>query len=142
MPGATDYYYISASDTASGKAVKITGVSSTGVLSYNGGLSIQMSEEITKEAETWYSEELGQNVFQAYIASPLINGRADDIDCAAVYTGSGWIVEYRRLLKTSDALKQDVDFSSLDDQQFGFAGMGQIKLPTCNSTEFGFKISK
>ena len=79
-----------------------------------------MSEEITKEAETRYSGGIGAKCIPSYIASPLINGRAD-IDCAAVYTGSGWIVEYRRLLKTSDALKQDVDFSSLDDQQFGFA---------------------
>ena len=55
-----------------------------------------------------------------YLAVPLIGGRAD-ISCAAVYTGTGWIVEYKRALKTSDALKQDVDFSSLQDQQFGLA---------------------
>jgi hypothetical protein len=30
-------------------------------------------------------------------------------------------VEYKRALKTSDALKQDVDFSSLQDQPFGVA---------------------
>ena len=65
MPGATDYYYISASDTASGKAVKITGVSSTGVLSYNGGAIDPNVGGDYKEAETRYSEELGQNVFQA-----------------------------------------------------------------------------
>jgi hypothetical protein len=47
-------------------------------------------------------------------------GRAD-ISAQATYTGSGWILEYKRLLKTSDVLKQDIDFSSLDDQPFGIA---------------------
>ncbi|HNP22805.1 MAG TPA: ethylbenzene dehydrogenase-related protein [Panacibacter sp.] len=120
MPGATDYYYISASDTASGKAVKITGVSSTGVLSYNGGaIDPNVGGDYKRSGDPVFGG-IGAKCIPSYIASPLINGRAD-IDCAAVYTGSGWIVEYRRLLKTSDALKQDVDFSSLDDQQFGFA---------------------
>ncbi|HET9824499.1 MAG TPA: ethylbenzene dehydrogenase-related protein, partial [Chitinophagaceae bacterium] len=48
------------------------------------------------------------------------NGRGD-ITSAAVYTGSGWAVEIKRPLKTEDALKQDVDFSTLENQQFGVA---------------------
>jgi hypothetical protein len=54
------------------------------------------------------------------IATPLKNGRAD-IDCVTTYTGTGYIVEYKRKLKTGDVLKQDIDFSSLNDQPFGIA---------------------
>ncbi|MFV4193437.1 hypothetical protein ACNJPU_21105, partial [Mycobacterium tuberculosis] len=103
-----------------GKAVKITGVSSTGVLTYDGGSidpNVGTDYQRTGDAVTGGD---GPKCFPSYIASPLINGRAD-ITGAAVYTGSGWIVEYKRLLKTADVLKQDVDFSSLEDQQFGFA---------------------
>jgi hypothetical protein len=121
IPNATNYYYILATDTlASGKAVKITGVSSTGVLTYNGG-------SIDPNTDTNYQRTGdpvmggdGTKCFPSYIASPLLGGRAD-ITGAAIYTGSGWVVEYKRLLKTSDVLKQDVDLSSLQDQQFGFA---------------------
>jgi hypothetical protein len=52
------------------------------------------------------------------LAIPLIGTRAE-IPCAAVYTGSSWIVEFKRALKTADTNRQDVDFSSLEDQIFG-----------------------
>jgi hypothetical protein len=121
VPNASNYYYILATDTlAGGKAVKITGVSSTGVLTYDGGSidpNVGTDYQRTGDAVTGGD---GPKCFPSYIASPLINGRAD-ITGAAVYTGSGWIIEYKRLLKTADVLKQDVDFSSLEDQQFGFA---------------------
>ena len=47
-------------------------------------------------------------------------GRSD-FSAQATYTGSGWILEFKRLLKTPDTLKQDIDFSSLVDQPFGMA---------------------
>jgi hypothetical protein len=31
------------------------------------------------------------------------------------------VLEYKRKLKTGDVLKQDIDFSSLEDQPFGMA---------------------
>ncbi len=43
-----------------------------------------------------------------------------DIICKPSYTGTGWILEIKRALKTRDTVN-DVDFSSLDDQYFGFA---------------------
>lgn len=117
IPDATDYYYILASDTlAGGRAVKITGVSSTGVLTYSGGT-------IDPTVGTDYQrvgEGDGPKCVPSYIAAPLLDSRAD-ITGSAVYTGSGWVIEYKRLLKTSDVLKQDIDFSSLEDQPFGFA---------------------
>ncbi|GAA4731802.1 ethylbenzene dehydrogenase-related protein [Flavisolibacter ginsenosidimutans] len=120
-PNASNYYYILATDTLpGGSAVKITGVSSTGVLTYNGGSidpNVGTDYQRTGDAVTGGD---GPKCFPSYIASPLIGGRAD-ITCSAVYTGSGWIVEYKRALKTADVLKQDIDFTSLQDQRFGIA---------------------
>ena len=121
IPGASNYYYILATDTlAGGKAVKIKGVSSTGVLTYAGGtIDPTVGTDYQRTGDPVYGGD-GPKCFPSYIGSPLIGGRAD-ITGAAVYTGTGWVVEYKRLLKTGDVLKQDVDFSSLQDQPFGFA---------------------
>ncbi|MDR3694080.1 ethylbenzene dehydrogenase-related protein [Mucilaginibacter sp.] len=120
-PDASNYYYVLASDTlAGGKAVKITGVSSTGVLTYAGGkIDPNSGTDYQRTGDPVFGGD-GPKCFPSYIASPLIGGRAD-ITASAIYTGSGWIVEYKRKLKTGDVLKQDVDFSSLQDQPFGFA---------------------
>jgi len=121
IPGATNYYYILAKDTLpGGKAVKITGVSSSGVLTYNGGTIDPATGTDYQRTGDPVNGGDGAKCIPSYIASPLIGGRAD-ITCAAVYTGTGWVIEYKRKLKTDDVLKQDVDFSSLQDQQFGVA---------------------
>jgi hypothetical protein len=120
-PNTSNYYFILASDTLSGTAVKITGVSSTGMLRFGNNDSINPNAGIDyQRTGNAITGSIGSKCFPSYIASPLINGRAD-ISCAAVHTGTGWIVEYKRLLKTSDVLKQDVDFSSKEDFPFGFA---------------------
>jgi hypothetical protein len=120
IPSATNYYYIKATDTlAGGTARKITGVSSSGVLTYSGGsIDPTVGTDYLQVAGVYAGD--GPKCIPSYIASPLINERAD-ITCSAVYTGTGWIVEYKRLLKTADVLKQDIDFSSLQDQPFGMA---------------------
>ncbi|MBI1782579.1 MAG: hypothetical protein HYR66_14635 [Sphingobacteriales bacterium] len=46
-------------------------------------------------------------------------GSAADITSNIYYTGTGWRIQYKRLLKTADILAQDIDFSSLNDQPFG-----------------------
>jgi hypothetical protein len=121
LPNATNYYYILATDTlAGGKAAKITGVSATGVLTYSGGSLDPNTDVAYQRTGDPVLGGDGAKCFPSYIASPLLGGRAD-ITGGAVYTGSGWIVEYKRLLKTGDVLKQDVDFSSLQDQPFGVA---------------------
>jgi hypothetical protein len=95
-------------------------VSSDGVLTYDGGTIDPNNNPDYQRTGDPVTGGDGAKCFPSYIASPLLGGRAD-ITGAAVFTGSGWIVEFKRLLKTSDTLKQDVDFSSLQDQQFGFA---------------------
>lgn len=118
VPNSTSGY-IKVTDTlAGGTGVKITGVSSTGVLTYAGG-------SIDPNVGTDYqrlgaspTSPVGAKCFPSVILSPVLNGRAD-ISVAAVHTGTGWVYEFKRLLKTADVLKQDVDFSSLADQPFG-----------------------
>ncbi|HEY8689554.1 MAG TPA: ethylbenzene dehydrogenase-related protein [Chitinophagaceae bacterium] len=113
--------FILVSDTTGGKAKKVTAVSSLGVLTLSDGSTIDPNVgtdyKRTGDAITGLT---ALKAIPANIAVPLIGPRAD-ISGTAVYTGGGWIVECKRALKTSDALKQDVDFSSLQDQPFGLA---------------------
>lgn len=121
IPNASDYPFILATDTlAGGKAVKITGVSSTGVLTYSGGSIDPNGNTDYQRIGDAVTGGDGAKCFPSVIIAPLLGGRAD-ITCSAVHTGTGWVIEYKRLLKTSDALKQDIDFSTLQDQPFGFA---------------------
>jgi hypothetical protein len=120
IPGSTTNFILIA-DTTSGKAKKVTGVSSTGVLNLNDGSTIDpVANKEYQRPSNSASGATAAKAIAGFIAVPLIGGRAD-ITCSAVYSGTGWIIEYKRALKTSDALKQDVDFSSLQDQQFGLA---------------------
>jgi Ethylbenzene dehydrogenase/Carbohydrate family 9 binding domain-like len=113
--------FIKVADTlAGGAGTKITGVSSTGVLTYATGTidpNVGTDYQRTGNSVTGPTAVKG---FPSVIISPIKNGRAD-ISISAVYTGTGWVYEYKRLLKTADVLKQDVDFSSLLDQPFGVA---------------------
>ncbi|MBO0936335.1 hypothetical protein J2I47_07220 [Fibrella sp. HMF5335] len=141
VPNATNAYYVLASDTLSNRAVKITKVSSTGILSYNGGsIDPTVGTDYQRIGDA-VTGGIGPKVIPSYIASPLIDGRAD-ITCKAVHTGSGWVVEYKRALKTKDVLKQDIDFSSLTDQQFGFAVWDQSNNQHAIHTDLVLKFKK
>ncbi len=118
-PGSTKDF-ITVADTASGAAVRVTGVSSAGVLSYNGGTidpTVGSDYQRTGDAVTGPT---AAKSFSGVIVSPVKNGRAD-ISLAVNYTGSGWVYEYKRAIKTTDNLKQDIDFTGLADQPFGVA---------------------
>ena len=120
IPGATNYYNIKQSDIDTGMALLITAVDADGVLTYSGGtIDPNTDTDFQRTGDLVFGGD-GPKCIPSYIAAPLTNGRAD-ITCQAVYTGSGWIVEYKRVLKTADALKQDIDFSSLEDEPFGLA---------------------
>jgi len=121
IPGSTDADYILISDTASGKAKKVMTVSSAGVLTLSDGSTIDPNigtDYLRTNGDK--SAASARNSIPSYIAVPLIRERAD-ITATALYSGSGWTVEYKRALKTNDVLKQDIDFSSLQDQVFGIA---------------------
>lgn len=119
IPNATNTNFILVSDTASGKAKKVTGVSSTGVLILGDGSQIDptVNTDYQRTGDVATGPTAAKSI-ASLIAVPLIGGRAD-ITSTAVYTGTGWVIEFKRALKTNDLLKQDVDFSSLQDQRFG-----------------------
>lgn len=112
---------IKVTDTiAGGTAVRITGVSSTGVLTYTGGsIDPTVGTDYQRIGDP-VTGGLGPKCISSTIVSPILRGRAD-ISCTSVYTGTGWIYEFKRKLKTGDILKQDIDFTSLQDQPFGVA---------------------
>ena len=121
IPNKTDYYYILKTEVDAGSAVLVTEVDSNGVLTLKDGSTIdpRIGTDYQRVGDAVYGGH-GSKIIPSYISSPLTNGRAD-ITCQAVYTGSSWIIEWSRLLKTPDSFKQDVDFSSLEDQPFGVA---------------------
>src|SRR5664279_1067471 len=121
VPGSKNAGYILIADTASGTAKKVMQVNALGVLTLSDGTTIDPNAgtdyQRTGDAVTGAT---AVNSIPSLIGVPLIGGRAD-ITGAAAYTAGGWIVEYKRALKTDDQLKQDIDFTSLQDQVFGMA---------------------
>jgi len=121
VPGAKSAGFILVSDTANGTAKKVTSVDSTGALTMGDGsvLDPNVGSDYQRTGDA-ITGPTAVNSIPSYIGVPLIGGRAD-ITAAATYTGGGWVVEYKRALKTGDQLKQDIDFTGLQDQVFGMA---------------------
>ena len=120
IPGATGHLYYLATDTLpGGKAQKVLAVSSTGVLTYATG-SIDPNGDAGFLDNTGTAPSVGAKCFPSFISAPYSAGRSD-FTATGKYTGTGWVLEFRRLLKTPDVLKQDIDFTSLTDQPFGMA---------------------
>ena len=120
IPGSNTNF-IKVSDTASGTAKKVVGVSSAGVLTLSDATTIDPNASTDyKRPDNTATGGTAPKSIAGFIAVPLIGGRAD-ITAVATYTGSGWTIEYKRALKTSDVLNQDIDFSDLQDKPFGVA---------------------
>jgi Ethylbenzene dehydrogenase len=117
VPDAMNQQYILASDTlAGGTARLVTAVSTEGVLTYTGGT-------INPNIGTNYQRDgaaVGIRCISSVMVSPFTGNRAD-ITAKATYTGTGYIAEIKRKLKTEDTVNQDVDFSDLKDKVFGVA---------------------
>jgi len=64
-----------------------------------------------------------------------------DIICKANYTGTGWVLEIKRALKTADNVN-DIDFSSLADQYFGFAIFENAQIAHSIKTGLLLKFKK
>lgn len=120
IPDATNKAYIDVADTlAGGAARKVTGVSSTGVLTYTGGTLDPTGLTEYQQIAGVYGG-VGAKCIPSFISVAYSAGRAD-FTAAGKHTGSGWIVEFKRKLNTNSTLKQDVNFASLQDQPFGIA---------------------
>ena len=121
IPNATNKLFYAATDTlAGGAAIKVTGVISTGVLTLINGATLDPNGDVDYLDNTGIAPSVGAKCIPSFISAPLSGGRSD-ITASGIYTGSGWILEFKRLLKTGDVLKQDIDFTSLKDQPFGLA---------------------
>jgi hypothetical protein len=124
IPDAANKAYYLATDTLStGTAKLVTGVSKSGVLTYAGGGTIDPNGKPEYQDAAGTGTSIGAKCIPSFISAPLTEGRADITATGVFTTGSGWVVEIKRALKTPDkfGLKQDIDFTSLQDQQFGMA---------------------
>ncbi len=120
IPNAQDIDFISSQDTTSeGRARKVTGVSSNGVHSYNGGtLNPDGDNEFLQRPGVHGG--LGSKCIPGFISGSYSGSRADFL-ASGTFTSQGWTVEFKRALNTHNSLKQDVNFESLSDHPFGIA---------------------
>jgi Ethylbenzene dehydrogenase len=122
IPGKNDYGWINKSEIDAGTAKTITAVDANGVLTLSDATTIDPNVGTDYQRIGKYEEgKIGPKAIPGLTLNASYTGSMGDISCKTTYTGSGWILEFTRLLKTADAVQQDVDFSSLADQYFGFA---------------------
>lgn len=116
IPGVVTDSWILTDQVTAGTAKLITAVDANGVLTYSGGT-------IDGNTDTGYQRNgasVGDKAIPGIVISSYTDSRAD-VTCKSTYTGSGWILEFKRALATADTQKNDVNFASLADQYFGFA---------------------
>ncbi len=118
IPGKTDYGWIMNSEITASTAKLVTAVSSIGVL------TLSDASTIDPNVGTDY-QRVGSGVGPKAIPGITLNdagyaGSTGDISVKTSYTGTGWILEFTRALKTADT-DHDIDFSALTDQYFGIA---------------------
>lgn len=116
IPNRTNYGWILGSEVTDATALLITAVDSNGVLTYNGGTIDAAMDTLYQRA----GATVGAKAIPGIVITSYSGSRADVI-CKSTYSaGTGWTLEFMRALKTTDDIN-DVDFSSLADQYFGFA---------------------
>lgn len=119
IPSRENYFWILQSEIDGGTAMRITAVDANGVLTYDGG-TIDPNTNIDFQRT---GDAVGKFGIPS-IYTQTLTGSRGDISSAATYTGTGWILEFKRKLSVDAPLgqngdKQDVDFGSLADQVFG-----------------------
>jgi hypothetical protein len=136
---ADGYALLTSNITAGAKVTALTGVTAEDgttpaflvtAVDANGVLTLSDGTTIDPTASSDYNATLDANGNITGVGTKAIpglimqkyQGGRSDIPFRAIYTGSGWVLELKRALKTSDAaLLQDVDFSPLTDVNFGIA---------------------
>jgi len=121
IPGRNDYGWIMNAEVTAGTAKLITAIDANGVLTLSDATTIDPNVGTDyQRTGTYGSGGVGPKVIPGLTLNDAYTGSVGDISCKASYTGSGWILEFKRALNTGDATN-DVDFSPLADQYFGFA---------------------
>ncbi len=105
-------------------ALLVTAVNATGALTLSDGTvidpNVTTGYNVIADANGNITG-VGPNAIPGLIMQKYQGGRSD-IPFKAIYTGSGWVLELKRALTTTDvAIKQDVDFGPLSDVNFGIA---------------------
>lgn len=113
----TNNNWILQSEITAGTAKLVKAVDANGVLTFTDDTTLDPN------IGTDY-QRAGANTAPKAIAGVTIKdtgygGTQADISCKAVWANAKWTMEIKRKITTGDAL--DVDFSSLEDQYFGFA---------------------
>ncbi len=121
IPGRSDYGWIYNAEVTAGTAKQITAVDANGVLTLSDATTIDPNIGTDyQRLGTYASGGLGAKAIPGLTLNEAYTGSQGDISCKSTYTGTGWIMEIKRALNTGDAVN-DVDFTSLADQYFGFA---------------------
>jgi len=108
-------------DTLSGgTAKKVVAVSADGILTFADNTTLDPTGVSDYQQVPGVYGGVGTKCIPSFIAVPYTGGRAD-IMAKGVHSGTGWVVEFKRLLNTNSSLKQDINFESLQDQPFGIA---------------------
>jgi hypothetical protein len=116
IPNREYYGWITIDEINNGTAKLITAVDGNGILTYNGGTIDPNPVDSGYQRD---GETSGKFGMPSIWVQPS-NGSRGDITAVGVYTGSGWILEFKRKLNTGDTTGADVDFSSLGDFPFGY----------------------
>lgn len=112
IPNKTGYYWINQSEIDNATAKLITAVDANGVLTYSGGT--------IDPAAGGYDAGTGTKRFPSIINAGAIIGSRGDLTTYAKHTGTGWVIELKRALKTSDTIN-DVQWDVAQEYMFGFA---------------------
>ncbi|PIX07076.1 MAG: hypothetical protein COZ76_05450 [Flavobacteriales bacterium CG_4_8_14_3_um_filter_35_10] len=122
IPGRSDYYWILKSEIDNGTAVAITGVHDNGMLELAGGGTIDPNTDLDFQRPAPLNandiHSTAKKGMPSIFTAPIVGSRGD-ILCAQTYTGTGWILEYKRKLVTGNS--DDVAFDTTKNYPFGFA---------------------
>jgi hypothetical protein len=121
IPGKNDYGWIMNSEVEGGTAKQITAVDANGVLTLSDASTIDPNVGTDYQRIGKYETGgLGPKAIPGLTLNASYTGSMGDIPCKAAYASGSWTLEFKRVLKTTDT-DNDIDFSSLADQYFGFA---------------------
>ncbi|MDP3002881.1 MAG: ethylbenzene dehydrogenase-related protein [Bacteroidales bacterium] len=140
VPGSTNYYWILKSDQISGTAKLITSVDVNGILSYSGG-TIDPNTGVQFQRN---GESTGSKCISSVCDIAPFVGDRGDISAMAIFTGSGWILEYSRSLTTPSGIagNSDVQFDITSNYVFGIAVFDNATIAHAINPKFTLKFEK
>jgi hypothetical protein len=137
IPGSTNYFWIDQEDIDAGTAKEFTAVDVNGILSYLGGM-------VDPNADAGYQRAgamVGPKGIPSVYTSTFVGSRGD-IEAVGTYTGTKWVLEFKRKLKTGDTDAQDIDFSGLNDYIFGLGVFDNAAIAHAIAPNLTLKFQK